>query len=555
MTTDQSTTLSLLFPPDAPAATTTRSGIPNEDDLGLHMIVTMIDPDGQHQRFIADTLSHLIYDPHTIRYRQAIFADLQRLPQLVEQLLALLPHLRDLTDSGGSLLWHSDTPLLQVASRLAELDNYVRCVEELSSALDDAGDALSAEGLLALRTSLNTLRAEPDYVQLAQELPELRSRMNEASSITIGVNLDPQLNPESATIVAINTTRFAGKGTLLDRLLGDHAAQETTRGVSSLYKANENQPHTPEHDLFRDMRRLLERIAAPVAKVLDRYRRIRLGPLVTIEPELAFYLGAVKLANELQAAGLPLCQPKIAPADERTCVIEDTYNIDLVLRMRHLHDTELTKTVVTNDVTFDQHATIALLTGPNSGGKTTYTRAVGQAHILFQAGLPIPGRQARISPVDGIYTHFATAERLDIGRGRLAEELERMATIFASASHNSLILINEPFTSTDYNAARVLGRDLVAGLQMLGARTLLVTHLHDLVHDALALNKGTTHAGITSLVAGATTTDDMDEGLQPTYHVTRGQPQNVNYATELAHRYGLSREQIARTLRERGLTD
>lgn len=554
MTTDQSTTLSLLFPPDA-TINTTRSGVPNEDDLGLHMIVKMLDPDGQHQRFIADTLSHLICDSHTIRYRQAIFADLQRLPQLVEQLLALLPHLRDLTGSGIGLQWHSDSPLLQVASRLAELDNYVRCMEDLSAALNDAGDAIASEGLLALRTTLNALRAEPDYTQLAQELPELRNRMNEASSITIGVNLDPQLNPESATIVSINTTRFAGKGTLLDRLLGNQAAQETARGVSNLYKANENQPHTPEHDLFRDMRRLLERIAAPVAKILDRYRRIRLGPLATIEPELAFYLGAAKLANELQSAGLPLCQPEIASTDERTCVIKDTYNIDLALRLGHIHDTELTTTVVTNDVTFDQSTTIALLTGPNSGGKTTYTRAIGQAHMLFQAGLPIPGRQARISPVDGIYTHFATAERLDIGRGRLAEELERMATIFDSASRHSLILINEPFTSTDYNAARVLGRDLVAGLQMLGARTLLVTHLHDLVHDALALNNGTTHAGITSLVAGATTTDDNNEGLQPTYHVTRGQPQTVGYATELAHRYGVSREQIARTLRERGLTD
>src|SRR5207248_1316038 len=113
------------------------------------------------------------------------------------------------------------------------------------------------------------------------------------------------------------------------------------------------------------------------------------------------------------------------------------------------------------DAAFGPEALIAILTGPNNGGKTTYLRALGQALALFQAGLPVPAEQARISPVDGVFSHFATAERLDTGGGRLAEELERLARIFRTASRDSLVLLNEPLTSTDYAAARMIGRDII----------------------------------------------------------------------------------------------
>src|SRR5205823_9761960 len=120
--------------------------------------------------------------------------------------------------------------------------------------------------------------------------------------------------------------------------------------------------------------------------------------------ELAFYLGAARLVNELRTAGLPLCRPEIALASERQCIMSGTFSLDLALRLRAARGTPgLAEAVVLNDVAFWPDAMIFILTGSNSGGKTTYTRAVGQAQALFQAGLFVPGRQARISPVDGIY--------------------------------------------------------------------------------------------------------------------------------------------------------
>ncbi|HEU5101462.1 MAG TPA: hypothetical protein VFU22_20710 [Roseiflexaceae bacterium] len=550
MTSAQPPAPSLLHPAGAPARSSGRVA-PSEADLGLGPIIRTLDFDGRHGRFVAGVLAELCDDPATIGYRQDVFDDLLRLPDLAARIAAVLPQLAELSNMGRGGNWGDNVPLLQVASRLAELDGYVTCVESLSAAFDAAGADLRAAGLVALRAFLAATRAQADYQRLAAELPGLRAQLDLAGSVTLGINLDAQLRPESATIVSVNASRFGGRQTILDRLFGERVAADTVRGITALYKADESQRRTPEHELFRDLDRLLERVAAPVADALAGYTRMHGAGLASLESELAFYLGAARLANELRAAGLPLCQPEIVPASERLCMISGGFSLDLALRLRvGRGGATLANAIVPNDVAFGPDATVFILTGPNSGGKTTYTRAVGQAQVLFQAGLLIPGRHARISPVDGIYTHFAAAERLDINGGRLAEELERLAQIFRQAGPHSLVLLNEPLTSTDHAAAHALSRDILSGLRLLGARTIFVTHLHELVDDAL---DGESSAGLVSLVAGLAPHVGNGSEPSPSYRIVPGRPQMASYAAELARQHGLSLPQIAATLRERGL--
>jgi DNA mismatch repair protein MutS len=550
MTASQPHAPSLLHPAGAPAHSGGRAA-PSEADLGLAPIIRALDYDGRHGRFVAGVLAELCDDPAVIAYRQDLLDDLLRLPDLAAGIAAVLPQLGELSNVGRGGNWGENAPLLQVAARLADLDSYVTCVERMAAALDAAGADLRAAGLVALRAFLAATRAQPEYQRLAAELPQLRAQLDQAGSVTLGINLDAQLRPESATIVSVNASRFGGKHSLLDRLFGERVAADAVRGITALYKADESRRRTPEHELFRDLDRLLERVAAPVADALAGYTRVHSAGLAGLEPELAFYLGAARLANDLRAAGLPLCRPEIAPAGERLCVIWGGFSLDLALRLHAGRSrVNLAGAIVPNDVAFGPDASLFILTGPNSGGKTTYTRAVGQAQALFQAGLLIPGRQARISPVDGIYTHFAVAERLDIGGGRLAEELERLAQIFRQAGPDSLVLLNEPLASTDHAAARALSRDILSGLRLLGARTIFVTHLHELVDDAL---DGDASAGLVSLVAGLAPHAGNGGEPSPSYHIAPGRPQVAGYAAELARQHGLSLAQIAATLHERGV--
>jgi hypothetical protein len=544
---------SLLYPAGADRRASARPA-PNEADLGLTSIIRALDYDGRHGRFVAGVLAELCADPATITYRQDVLDDLLRLPELAAACAGVLPQLDELVSAGRASHWSDPIPLVQVASRLGELDGYLSCVEQLAAALDAAGDSLRAAGLRDLRSYLAATRAGPDYQRLADELPRLRAQLDQAGSVTLGINLDGQLRPESATVLAINPGRFAGRGTLLGKLFGERAAADATRGITALYKAEEGRQRNPEHDLFRDLDRLLERVAGPIAEALAGYTRVSGAGLAAVAPELVFYLGAARLAAELRGAGLALCRPTIAPAAEHACQVDGAYSLDLALRLRLASGAAaLPERVVASPIAFGPGARIFILTGPNSGGKTTYTRAVGQAQVLFQAGLLVPGRQARISPVDGVFSHFAAPERAEIGGGRLAEELERIAQIFQQASQNSLVLLNEPLASTDQGAARALCRDVLAGLQLLGARTVFVTHLHELVGDLLDADPPA--PGVVSLVAGVAGHPGNGAAPAPSYAIAAGRPQVAGFAAELARRHGLSREQIAATLRERGVAE
>ena len=212
MTAPQIVGPSLLYPAEPPAQTGGRHAS-GEVDLGLASIVPALDYDGRHARFVAGVLAELCADPAAIVYRQDILDDLLRLPEVAAGLAAMLPLLGELATAGRTSRWGDEIPLLQVGERLAELENYLACVAGLAAALDSAGAALRAEGLLRLRAFL------------------------------------------------------ADKGSLLDRLFGERAAADAVRGVTALYKAEQGgRQHTPEHELFRDMDRLLERVAAPVAR-------------------------------------------------------------------------------------------------------------------------------------------------------------------------------------------------------------------------------------------------------------------------------------------------
>lgn len=522
-----------------------------EDDVALAPIIRALSGDGRYADRIRAVLTELCPDPVTIVYRQDVLEDLLHLPALVASLEAVLPRLSGLAYSGVGR-W-DDGGVFQVAQRVAELDLFVECVQGLLAALDAVQPELTAAGWLHVRTALHALADSPVFGALVAELPTLRVQLERASSITIGINLDAQLRPESATLLGIHAERFGGPRSLLGRLLP--AGTDAQHGVTPLRSSNERQAFGPDRQLFRDLSHLLEEVTRPVAQALVRYTHLHSSTLAELEGELAFYLGAVRLIRELQAAGYALCRPQIAPLAERVCRVCNAYNLELALRLRTQAPQNGTATeVVSNDITFDESGRIFLLTGPNRGGKTTFTCAVGQVQVLCQAGLYVPGTAARISPVDAIFTLFPEAEQMQTGMGRLDEEAARLARVFREATAHSLVLLNEPLASTNPGEALGIARDVLAGLRLLGVRAVVVTHLHDLVREVAALNAGVAgESVIGSLVAGIA----VDDAEQPrrTYRIRAGLPAGQSYAADVAVQHGLHLSQIKRTLQERGLRD
>ncbi|HEX9114456.1 MAG TPA: hypothetical protein VGA61_00185, partial [Anaerolineae bacterium] len=293
---------------------------------------------------------------------------------------------------------------------------------------------------------------------------------------------------------------------------------------------------------------------------LQRYAAVNGGLLDGLSRELPFYLGGVRLLAWLAERGLPICRPEFAPEEDRVCRVSQAYNVNLALRLgRAAEALDLRSAVVTNEIAFGPEGRVLILTGPNGGGKTTYVQEIGLLQVLAQAGLYVPGRAARISPVDGIYTHFPAEEKPAQGTGRFGDEAQRLNEIFRRATRHSLVLLNESLAGTAAGESLYLAQDVVRVLRLLGARAIFSTHLHELAAGLDELNAAEPGDGqIASLVASPVA-GEHDTGGQPSaagtrsYQIVFGPPLGRSYAREIAQRYGVSYDQLRRLLVDRGL--
>lgn len=552
--------ISLLWPhgsaPQAKAGT--RLAPEAVADLDLAPVIqALCGAENRHERFVTEVLTTLCVDPQVLAYRAEALDDLLADEALREDLRAALPGLETLAQQAR--LRHDAGPVQRIVQRLGALDLFVDVVLLLRHALDRATPR--AQAWQALRADVQALTETPHFAALQAELPALREQLTAARSVTIGVNLSDQLLPESATLLSLDAERIEGRPGLLERLLGREGGRA---GLTPLRSGDAG----TENVLLRDLRRLLERVVAPVGNTLDRYSMMQTRRFAGLGPELALLLGAAALIERVRRAGLPLCRPEIAPLEERVTRIEDGYNLSLALRMLDgaAGQGSLDGRVVTNSAAFDATGRVWILTGPNRGGKTTYTRAIGQTHALAQAGLYVPGRTARLSSVDAIYTHFPARESAAVGQGRLDDEAVRLAAIFQQATPHSLILLNEVLAGTSTVEALGLALDAVRGLHLLGARAIYVTHLHDLALRADEINAQTAGDGtVASVVAdlddedarggdqGAPRGNASGEAPRRTYRLRRGPPRGLSYASEIALQHGISFPQLKRLLHSRGL--
>jgi hypothetical protein len=505
----------------------------------------------QRERFARETLSQLCQQPRVIAYRQGVLEDLitnQPLRERLGQLLSSLETLSDVSLVPERYLTPGREALERIARRLGELELYVDTARNLHDALQP--ESLRSAGLLRVRTELERLIGTDTFVALASELPKLRATLTSVKSVTIGINFGPDLVPESATILAFGHERIDGRQALLGRLLGGWGA------ANALTRLRQGERGLPawQNDLARDLYRLLQDVAAPVATALRGYASVSVSALGRLGPELAFLLGGARLVERLRNAGLPTCRPQLLAADVRSTELEDAYDPVLALRMLS-GSAEPSPRVVTNPVVFGADtARVWVLSGPNRGGKTTFTRAVGLAHLLGQAGLHVAARSTRLSPADAIYTHFPSRESTQPGMGRLDDEAERLGAIFHQATPRSLILLNEALAGTSSFEAFDLARGVVRGLRFLGARAIYVTHLHELGAAVADIN-GTTpgDAPVGSLVAEPGAAPSEDGHIQVrTFRIRPGAPHGQSFAADIAEQHGISFPQLVDLLRQRG---
>ncbi len=180
---------------------------------------------------------------------------------------------------------------------------------------------------------------------------------------------------------------------------------------------------------------------------------------------------------------------------------------------------------------------IMLITGPNMAGKSTYMRQVALLTLMAQAGSFIPAREAKISPVDRIFTRIGASDDLVSGQSTFMVEMNEVAQILKYATKNSLVILDEIGRGTSTFDGMSIARAVIEHIRnKLHSKTLFATHYHELtdLEDEYIRNfcvavkeKGTQVAFLRRIIAGSA---DKSYGI----HVARlaGLPKSVTNRAE-----------------------
>jgi DNA mismatch repair protein MutS len=141
---------------------------------------------------------------------------------------------------------------------------------------------------------------------------------------------------------------------------------------------------------------------------------------------------------------------------------------------------------IPNDLYFDaEKQFIAVITGPNMGGKSTYLRQAAAIVILAQMGSFVPAESAALSVVDRVFTRIGAADNLARGRSTFMVEMTETAVILNTATSRSLVVLDEIGRGTATYDGLALAWAVVEHIhQRIRARTLFATHYHELTELA-----------------------------------------------------------------------
>lgn len=314
----------------------------------------------------------------------------------------------------------------------------------------------------------------------------------------------------------------------LSKIILNHFQKFNQGSVKDYHHKNMNEgisQHIESEILY-----LLQRVYPEEFQELNQYVETNLNfvhpVLCRFCKEIRFYFAWLEYIKSIKESGLSFCYPKVS-TEKKEFYADDFFDIVLAK--------QIGSTIVANDFTLTFPERILVVTGPNQGGKTTFARAFGQLHYLASLGLTIPGTKAEILFTDQVFTHFDREEDLEELCGKLQDDLERLHFIVDHATENSVIVINEIFSSTTVKDALVLGKQMMDMLTKVHSVSVIVTFL-----DELAF-----HGDDTVSMTGEV---EETNSQKRTFKIKRNKPDGMAYAMTIARNHKLTYEQIIRRL-------
>lgn len=240
----------------------------------------------------------------------------------------------------------------------------------------------------------------------------------------------------------------------------------------------------------------------------------------TFKEQIQFYFAFLDYISYFKKSGLFFSYPKI---NSNKIIIENVFNVALA-------DEILKKgiEIITNNFEMLEDEKVAIITGPNQGGKTTFLKSITHVIYFSKLGLKVPATKAQLPLFDNIFTHFEKEEKVENLRGKLEDDLIRMKVILDRATNRSLIVLNETFSSTTFDDALFLNKQILDIILKKGSICFLVTFIDELCQIEKTV----------SYVAS------INENQERTFKIVKKAPDGLAYAMSIVAKHRLTKKDI-----------
>ncbi|MDA8088091.1 MAG: hypothetical protein M0Z75_15510 [Nitrospiraceae bacterium] len=236
-----------------------------------------------------------------------------------------------------------------------------------------------------------------------------------------------------------------------------------------------------------------------------------------LQTELAFYIGCLNLHERLALIEEPVSFPRPVASAQRRHAFKELYDVCLALKMK--------QKVVGNDLNAGDK-NLAIITGANQGGKSTFLRSIGLAQLMMQCGMFVPAESFFANVCESLITHYKREEDVAMESGKLDEELKRMSEIVDHIKSNSIVLFNESFAATNEREGSEIAGQIVRALIERNIKVFFVTHLYEFAQNFFEKETGET------IFLRA---DRLADGRQ-TFKLIEGRPLQTSFGKDLYDR-------------------
>lgn len=478
---------------------------PNHEDLIQDLeLSTLLEAMASGSEFLMEVSLRVLLEgleePADIAYRQSILSDCVSHQEVVRALYAVAGSAL----SNDQHVWGSygrsyQSPTSNLHGAVNQLEAYIGFLGRLRQIADDNSGRFESAGLRKFIATIQSNLDDDYFAQVTEHLKQLRFRS--------GVLLSAQLARDNSGINFVLRKPHAGRSRWKERL---------GIGARSSYSFNLAPRDEAGSRMLEELSsRAVNLVANAAAQSADHIKSY----LAMLRCELGFYVGCLNLRDRLIEKSVPMSLPEPAPTTTPDFSCTDLRDISLVLQSDG--------PVVGNDIEGDGKSAV-VITGANSGGKSTFLRSVGQAQVMMECGLFVAAQSLRANVARGVFTHFIREEDATMTSGRLDEELARMDAIADHLGPQSIVLFNESFAGTNEHEGSEIARQIVRALLEAKVKVFFVTHRFEFTQSLLH------HDADSTLFLRA----ERLSGGRRTYKLVKNDPLPTSFGEDLYYRFG-----------------